>query len=138
MSAVRLGVQPNPAVHLMRRVALEVIIVAVAAFLVTAMVRVVLQRQAVVELSASLRQGQRITAADLRVTYVADPASALPAADLGSLVGQYAITQLNDGSLVTRADVSPQPIPIPLWCDEHHTGVNGGPVVTYSCFKPSN
>jgi hypothetical protein len=114
MSAVRLVVQPAPALHVMRRVALEVIIVAIAAFLVTAMVRVVLQRQAVVELSASLRQGQRITVADLRVAYVANPASALPAADLGSLVGQYAITQLNDGSLVTREDVSPQPIPIPL------------------------
>lgn len=135
---MRLIVQPAPAVQVMRRVALEVLIVAVAAFLVTAMVRVVLHRQAVVELSAGLRQGQRITAADLRVTYVADPASALPSADLGSLVGQYAITQLYDGSLVTRADVSPQPIPIPLWGDEHHSGVKDVPNVTYSCFRPSN
>jgi flagella basal body P-ring formation protein FlgA len=114
MSAVRLLGQQTPAVYVGRRLALEVIAVAAAAFLMMAMARVVMERHAVVGLAAGLRQGQRITASDLRVEYVLGSSAGLPAADLGTLVGQYAITQLNDGSLVTRADVSPQPIPIPL------------------------
>lgn len=114
MSAVRLLGQQTPAVHVARRLALEVIVVAVAALLMAAMARVIVERHAVVALAAGLRQGQRITGADLRVEYVMGSSSGLPAADLGTLVGQYAITQLDDGSLVTRADLSPQPIPIPL------------------------
>jgi flagella basal body P-ring formation protein FlgA len=99
-----------------RRVVIEAIAVALAAsaaFMVTAMVRLAIERQPVVSLAAPLRQGQRITAADLRVTYVIGSSPALPAADLRALVGQYAISPLNDGSLVTKADVSTEPIPVP-------------------------
>jgi hypothetical protein len=112
MSAVTLF----PVVYVTRRAMLGVIAIAVTlavAMSATLMVRALAGRQAVVALAANVRQGQRITAADLRVTYVRGPSEALPAAALTGLVGQYAITQLNDGSLVIRADVSAQPIPVP-------------------------
>jgi flagella basal body P-ring formation protein FlgA len=105
-----------PVVLVTRRTALGVIAVAVAlavAMSAALMVRALSGRQAVVALATNLRQGQRITAADLRVTYIRGASEALPAAALSGLVGQYAITELNDGLLVTRADVSAQPIPVP-------------------------
>jgi flagella basal body P-ring formation protein FlgA len=87
--------------------------IAAAATLATVLVfRAVSARPAVVALAVSLQQGQRITAADLRLAS-AGAAGAVPAAELSGVVGQYAITQLTAGTVLTRADLSAAPIPVP-------------------------
>lgn len=66
-------------------------------------------------LATTVQQGQRFTAADLRVTTVGGGAGqgAMPAANLSGLIGQYAVTGLAAGTLLTQADVTPRRIPVP-------------------------
>ncbi len=89
------------------------VIAATAAVTTVVVLRAVTGQQAVVTLATDLQQGQRITAADLRVAKVGMVAGALPATAASGLVGQYAITQLTTGSVLTQADVSARPIPVP-------------------------
>jgi hypothetical protein len=90
-------------------------IATVATVTTVIVLRAATAQQAVITVAANLQQGQRITAADLRVAKVGSGtvAGALPVTAVSGLVGQYAITQLTSGSVLTQADVSAQPIPVP-------------------------
>lgn len=91
------------------------VIAATAAVTTVVVLRAATGQQAVITLATNLQQGQRITAADLRVAKLGNStvAGALPATAASGLVGQYAITQLTTGSVLTQADVSARPIPVP-------------------------
>ena len=90
-------------------------VTAAGALAISVLPRAATGERAVVTLAANLRQGERITAADLRVTEIrgGSAASGLPAAAASGLIGQYAITVLAAGSVLTQADVSARHIPVP-------------------------
>jgi hypothetical protein len=90
-------------------------IAATASVTIAVVMRAVAGQQGAITLATNLQQGQRITAAELRVADIGSGsvAGALPAADVSDLVGQYAMTGLTAGSVLTRAEVSAQQIPIP-------------------------
>jgi hypothetical protein len=104
-------VRDNRSPGAVQRPALAVALAALVLCL-AALLRIVAGEHAVVALTTTLHQGQRITAADLRATS-AGGGDALPAADIPDLVGQYAITELPAGTVLTRADLSSLRIPVP-------------------------
>jgi SAF domain len=59
--------------------------------------------------------GQQITGDDLRTVYINSAAglSPIPASDLNSIVGQYAVTNLTAGTLLTPHELTKQAIPGP-------------------------
>lgn len=70
-------------------------------------------RGSVLALSATVRAGQVITAADLRSVQVSagSGVTLIPAAESGSVIGQAAAVTVESGSLLTRADLGTSTVP---------------------------